>query len=115
MISGLTIVVTSSSSDALEDEEALEDADLCRGQPDAARVVHQLPHLLGEPRQVVVELLHLPRAHPQDGVRVLADLGERDTAACALLRVELALVDLLAPFRCRHAALGHARESSQSD
>jgi hypothetical protein len=32
-----------------------------------------------------------------------------------LLRVELPLVDLVSPFGCRNAALGHPRECSQTD
>ena len=100
----------------LEDEQALEHADLRRREPDAARVVHQVRHLLGEPRQVVVELLDLARPHPQDGVRVLADLRERDAAARVVLRVELPLVDLVSALGCgTDAALRHARECSQSD
>ena len=99
MISGLTIAVTSSSSAALEDEQPLEHADLRRREPDAARVVHQVRHLLGEPREVVVELLDLARTHPQDGVRVLADLREREASARLVSRVELPLVDLLAALR----------------
>ena len=84
----------------LEDEHALQHADLRRREPDPARVVHQVRHLLGEPREVVVELLDLARPHPQDRVRVLADLRERDAAARALLRVELPLVDLVSALGC---------------
>ena len=61
--------------------------------------MHQVRHLLGEPRQVVVELLDLARPHPQDRVRVLADLREREAATRALLRVELPLVDLVSALR----------------
>ena len=115
MISGLTIVVTSSSSANWNDEQPLQHADLRRRQPDAACVVHQVRHLLGEAGEVVVEQLDLARAHPQDRVRVLADLGEREPAARAILRVELPLVDLVAAFRRgRNLAVGHARECSQT-
>ena len=48
----------------LEHEQPLEDADLGRGEPDAARVVHQVRHPVGQPREVVVELLDLACAHP---------------------------------------------------
>ena len=97
MISGLTIAVTSSSSSRLEDEQPLEHADLRRGQADAVRVAHQVRHLVGEPGQVVVELLDLVGAHPQHRVRVLADLREGDATACSLLRVELSLVRASSP------------------
>ena len=77
--------------------------------------MHQVRHLLGEAGEVVVEQLDLARAHPQDRVRVLADLGEREPAARAILRVELPLVDLVAAFRRgRNLAVGHARECSQT-
>ena len=93
----------------------LEHADLRRREPDAARVVHQVRHLLGQAREVVVELLHLAGAHPQHRVRVLADLRERDASARAILRVELPLVDLVPALWCRRdTAVRHARECSQT-
>ena len=72
----------------LEHEQPLQDAYLGRREPDAAGVVHQVRHPVGEPHQVVVEALDLTRAHPQDGVRVLADLGERDATTRLRLSVD---------------------------
>src|SRR5687768_7599303 len=77
-----------------EDEQTLEDADLRRRQPHASRILHQSAHPLREPREVVVELLHLVRPHPQDRVRVLADLRERHAPTNLDLGVALALVFL---------------------
>ncbi len=73
----------------LEHEEPLEDADLRRGEPDSARVVHQLGHPLREPREVLVETVDLVRAQPQHRVRVLPDLRQRDPAPRLDLCVEL--------------------------
>ena len=58
----------------MEDEEAPEDADLCRGEPDALGVVHETDHALGHADELLVEALDLVRAHPQHRVAVLAHL-----------------------------------------
>ena len=52
-------------------------------------------HPLGEPRELVVEVLDLVRPHPQDGVAVLADLGQREPATRRAPRASsCSLVDL---------------------
>ena len=51
--------------------------------PTPLRVAHQRDHPLGEPREVVVEVLDLARAHAQHRVGVLADLRERERGARA--------------------------------
>ncbi len=56
------------------DEEAAEDPDLGRREPDALGVVHEGDHPLAHLVELVVELTDLVGAHPQDGVAVLADL-----------------------------------------
>ena len=89
MISGLTITRHVVGSACVEDEQALQDAHLRRGQTDAVRVVHQVRHPVREPHEIVVEPIDLTRAHAQDGVRVLANLRERDTAPRLRLSVEL--------------------------
>ena len=73
----------------MEDEDALEDADLRRREPEPVRVLQQLLHSLHQPAQVPVEVLDLVRPHPQSGVGVLADLGERDQAPRFRLGVQL--------------------------
>ena len=78
----------------LEHEEALQDAYLGGRKPDAARVVHQVRHPVRQPHQVVVEAVDLTRAHPQDGVRVLPDLGERDATTRLRLSVDVLFVEL---------------------
>jgi hypothetical protein len=54
--------------------------------------VHQELHALDEALQLVVELGDRARRHLQSGVRVLADLGERDPAARLALGVELVVL-----------------------
>ena len=90
----------------LNHEDAPEDADLIRGEPNPARVLHQVRHPLDELLQILVERVHFLRLEPQDGVRVLTDLGERETAPGFYLRVELVGLDL--------AFLGHRFEFSQT-
>ena len=85
----------------LEDEEPLQHADLGGGEPGPDGVVHQRLHPLDERAQVVVELLHRARLHPQRRVRVLADLGEREPAPRLALGVELLLDDLSLDLRHR--------------
>jgi hypothetical protein len=87
----------------LEHEQALQDADLRRGETDAVRVDHELLHPLDEPPEVVVELLDRAGHHPQGRIRVLADLSEREPASCRLLGVELFLLDL--SLDLRHAGV----------
>ena len=73
----------------LEHEQALEGADLGAREPHAARLLHQRGHPLDQPAQVLVETLDLVRAHPQDRVRVLPDLRQRQPPPRFALRVEL--------------------------
>ena len=47
-------------------------------RPAPSGVVHQLGHPLDEPAELVVEVLDVVRFHAQHGIRVLADLGERE-------------------------------------
>jgi len=72
-------------------EEAPEDADLGRGKADTVGVVHQLDHPSRDPGELVVEGLHLARAHAQHGIPVLADLRERDLLADEALRLRAGL------------------------
>ena len=80
---GVTTGLTSTRSSLVEraDEEPAEDPDLRRGEPDAVGVVHELDHPLGDPRELLVERLDLRGAHPQHGIAVLPDLGERESLA----------------------------------
>ena len=64
----------------MEDEQAAQDPDLRRGQPDAVGVVHERRHPLGEPGELLVEVLDLVGAHAQHRIAVLADLRERELA-----------------------------------
>ena len=86
----------------VEDEQPLQDADLSRREPDAVGVGHELLHPVGQPAQVIVELLHRAGGHLQRGVRILADLRERHASSRLLLGVELFLLDL--SLDLRHAA-----------
>src|SRR5581483_10365142 len=52
-------------------EQPPDDADLRRGQADAARVDHQPGHPLGELPQTVVEVFHLARDEPEGRIRIL--------------------------------------------
>ncbi len=70
----------------LEDEETAEHPDLGRCQPDALRLVHERGHAFDEPAQVVVEVDDLVRDEPQRRIAVLADLPQREAAACFGLR-----------------------------
>src|SRR6266511_3928848 len=79
-----------------KDEHAAEHSDLGGGEPDAVRILHQLAQARGEPLEVVVEVLHRRRLHPEDGVRVLADLGERELAPGLALGLELG-IELFVP------------------
>jgi len=88
----------------LEDEQPLKHAHLRRREADPVRIDHEHLHPLDEPAEVVVELLHRPRLHPQRGVGVLADLGEREPAPRLAFRVELVVLDLA--FDLRHRAEG---------
>jgi hypothetical protein len=47
--------------------------------------VHEVDHPVGEPAQVLVELLDLVRPQTQGGIGVLADLSEREPgrASCS--------------------------------
>ena len=81
------VVITGLTSDAVlalvvEDEEAAEDPDLRRGEPDAVGVVHERrSSARRRGSSSLVEDLDLVRAHAQHRVAVLADLGERDAAS----------------------------------
>jgi hypothetical protein len=77
-----------------EHEHAAQNTDLGRGEPDPVRVLHQLPHALGQTPEVVVELLGLARLHTQDRVGILADLRQRKPAPRKLLGVELFVPNL---------------------
>jgi hypothetical protein len=79
-----------------EDEDATQDSDLRGSEADAVRVLHQLAQAGGEPLQVVVELLHGRRLHPQDGVGILANLGEGKLAPCLALSLALG-IELFVP------------------
>ena len=92
-ISGLTTAATSSSS-RWKTKTRRSDADLGRREADAVRVDHQQLHPLDEASQLVVELDDRARLHPERGVGVLADLGERDPPARRALGVELLVDDL---------------------
>ena len=70
------------------DEQAREAADLGRGEADAERVVHEAAHLLDLGPQGVVEDLDAARLGAQDGVAVLAHVGERRLAPRPGLGVE---------------------------
>ena len=76
----------------LEDEEATQDADLGRCEPDALCVVHQADHAVDEAAEVVVEIRDLVRRQAQRRVAVLADLSERQPAARLDLGVVLVVV-----------------------
>src|SRR5262249_7495208 len=78
---------------ALEHEDAPDDTDLRRREADTACVVHELAHAVDEALEVVVELRHLVRAHPQDGIAELPDLGERELSSSPCLGVELFILD----------------------
>ena len=86
-----------------EDEEPLDDADLCRGKPDADRVDHQRRHPLGEPPEIVVEGLDRLRLHPQDRVRVLPDLRQRQPPPRIALGLQLFVADLFVDVGHRRA------------
>src|SRR5581483_647632 len=90
----------------LEDEDAAEDADLRGREADPVRVAHQQLHPVDEALQLVVELLDGARLHAERGVRILADLRERDAAASLALRVELLVADLALDLH--FVVLGHA-------
>ncbi len=75
----------------LEHEDALQEPDLGRGEPDALGVCHQLLHPLGKVGQVVVELGDLFGLHPERDVGVLADLGEGVAAKQVTLELGAAL------------------------
>jgi hypothetical protein len=88
-----------------EDEHAAEHADLSGGEADAVRVLHQLAHAGHEPLQVVVEVLDGGCLHPEDGVWVLADLGERELPPGLALGLSLG-IELFVPDFSLY--LGHA-------
>ena len=90
----MTAAIGSSSSPRRKTNDAAQDARLVRGEPDAVRVLHQPPHPLDEPLEVVVEVLHLLGAQLQHRIGPLADLRERHPAADLALAVELLVVDL---------------------
>ncbi len=96
----------------LEDEQALQDPDLGRGEPDAAGVDHELLHPVDEPPEIVVELLDRARGHLQRRIRVLADLREREPSPRLLLGVELLFLDLSLDLR-HEAGLYPRRRGSQ--
>ena len=83
----------------LDHEQAPQDADLVRRQPDPARVLHEADHSLDELREVAVERIDLLRLEAEHRIRVLADLRERQPPHRLDLRVELLvgldLVELL--------------------
>ena len=80
-----------------EDEDAPQHADLRRREADSLRLVHERRHALGEAQEVVVELLDLPRLHPENGIPVLPDPRERyQPARFALEPLVLGGVQLLA-------------------
>ena len=72
-----------------EDEDAAEDADLRRRQPDPVRLVHERRHALDQALEVVVEGLDLAGLHPQRRVAVLADAREREEPARLALEILL--------------------------
>src|SRR5207344_371274 len=74
------------------DEEASQDADLRRREPDALGVVHQLDHPLAHGAKLVVDLLDLLRAHPEHWIAVLTNLGERDLLPNEPLGLRLSLL-----------------------
>ena len=72
----------------LHDHDPLQDADLVAGESDPCGLAHEHEHPLGETTQVVVEPLHLVRAHPQHRIGVLADVRQRDAASNLALGIE---------------------------
>ena len=86
------------------DEQAREAPTCGRGEADAERVVHEAAHLLDLGPQGVVEDLDPARLGAQDGVAVLAHVGERRLAPRPGLGVErrragLDLADLVGDVR----------------
>ena len=73
----------------LVDEDAPQDADLRRRQPDAASLLHQPRHALDELRDGIAQVFDLVCAHPQRRVRILADLHQRSPTPRFPLGVEL--------------------------
>ena len=71
------------------DEHTVQHAELGGGQPDAERVVHQLPHPLDLSLQHLVEALDRQRRRAQHGITELAHLAQRRVAAGTSLRIEL--------------------------
>ena len=76
---------------------------------DAYRPTHQPCHPLRKLPQVVVELLDVVRAHPQHGIGVLADLGERDPAPRLAFGLQLFVANFLG-----FGHLGHLAECNQT-
>ena len=95
-IRGLTTATRAPVRVRLKDEHAPQHADLGRGQPDTARVLHQRCHAGDESLQVAVELRDLVRLQPQRAVAVLADLREGELPSRLGLGVELLVVGVFA-------------------
>lgn len=85
-----------------EDEQPANDAHLRCGEADAVRVDHQRRHPPNEVLQVLVEAFDLPCRHAQRRVRILPDLGKRETPSGFRLGIELLVAYL-------SVLLGHSR------
>jgi hypothetical protein len=79
---------------SVEDEQPANDADLCRSEADADCIHHQRLQPLDEPPEIVVELLHLLRRHPEGRIGVLTNLRECEMPPSLSLGVELLVADL---------------------
>jgi hypothetical protein len=71
------------------DEQAMEHAELRRGQADAQRIVHQGTHAGDLGAQGIVDLLHRPGPGAQHRIPERAHVGERRRATRGDLGVEL--------------------------
>jgi hypothetical protein len=78
----------------LEDEQAAQDPDLRRGEPNPTRVDHQRLHPLDETAEIGVELLDRPGLHAERRIGVLPDLRKREPAPRLRLGVELDVPNL---------------------
>ena len=81
-----------------EGEDPAQDADLRGRQPEPVGVLEQVRQPLGELADVASIVLDLAGPHPQNRVRVLADLGERELPPRLGFGVELLVPDLAGCF-----------------
>jgi len=81
-----------------EHEQTAKDPDLRRGEANADCVLHQRRHPHDQLLQVVVELLHRMRLHPQHRIGVLTDLRKRQPTAGFALGLDSFLLEPLFGF-----------------